>query len=225
MGVRTAGLLLESSMNANVHRMCFWLVAHTIYEPSLMSTIRNEIGPAIKGGKLDINPLVEDQNCPMLNAAFNETLRYTSAAASGRVVLSPTNIGGKTLYPGAKVYMPYRQSHFSDEVFGSNILEFDPQRFVSNKGMAKNPAYRPFGGGSQHCSGRFLARREVIGFLAFILHQFDISLSNMRRDGTPESGAPQFPRTDISKQNIGVISPVRGDDIILSIKPRKKDSL
>lgn len=83
----------------------------------------------------------------------------------------------------------------------------------------------PFGGGSQHCSGRFLARREVIGFLAFILHQFDISLSNMKRDGTPESGAPQFPRTDISKQNIGEISPVRGDDIILSIKPRKKDSL
>ena len=212
-------------MNANVYRMCFWLVAHTIYEPSLMSTIRNEIGPVIRGGKLDINYLVEDQNCPMLNAAFNETLRYTSAAASGRVVLSPTNIGGKKLYPGAKVYMPYRQSHFSDEVFGSRILDFDPQRFVSNKELAKNPAYRPFGGGSQYCSGRFLARREVIGFLAFILDQFDISLGNIRRDDTPASGAQRFPRMDISKQNIGVISPVPGDDIIVSIKPKKKDSL
>lgn len=89
-------------MNANVYRMCFWLVAYTIYEPSLMSTIRNEIGPAVKGGKLDISYLVEDENCPMLNAAFNETLRYISAAASGRVVLSPTNIGGKTFYLCAK---------------------------------------------------------------------------------------------------------------------------
>ena len=212
-------------MNANVYRMCFWLVGHTIYEPSLVSTIRNEIGPAIKAGKLDINYLVEDQNCPMLNAAFNETLRYTNASASGRVVLSPTNIGGKTLYPGAKVYMPYRQSHFSDEVFGSNMFEFDPQRFVSNKELAKSPAYRPFGGGTQYCSGRFLARREVVGFLAFILDQFDIGLRNTSGDDAPESGMQHFPRMDINKQNIGVISPVPGDDIILSIKPRKKDSL
>ena len=208
-------------MNANVYKMCFWLIAHTIYEPSLLSTIRHEITPAVKEGKIDVNYLVEEKNCPMLNAAFNETLRYTSAATSGRVVHSPTTIGGKTLYPGARVLMPYRPSHFNDEVFGSNIFEFDPQRFLENKELTKNSAYRPFGGGSQYCSGRFLARREVVGFLAFVLERFDIDLKNMGGDDSPK---PQFPRLDVNKPNLGIISPILGDDITVSIKPRKKDS-
>ena len=211
-------------MNANAYRLCFWLVAHTITESSLLSIIRSEIAPAIKRGNLDINYLVEDQNCPTLNATFNETLRYTSVAASGRFVLSPTNIGGKTLYPGAKVMMFYRPSHFSDEAFGPNISNFDPQCFLNNKELAKDPAYRPFGGGSQYCSGRFLARREVVGFLAFVLDRFDIDLKNTGRDGSPKSKTQRFPRLDVNKPNIRVISPIPGDDIILSIKPRRKDS-
>ncbi len=206
-------------MNANAYKMCFWLVAHTIYEPSLASGIRDEIAPAIKGGKMDINYLVDEKKCPLLNAAFNETLRYTSAATSGRVVLSPTKIGGKTLYPGARVLMPYRPSHFSDEVFGKNIFDFNPQRFIKNPELTKNPAYRPFGGGSQYCSGRFLARREVVGFLAFVLDRFDIGLKN-----SSEPAAQQFPRLDVNKPNLGIISPIPGDDLIASIKPRKKDS-
>ena len=119
-------------MNAHAYKMCFWLVAHTIYEPSLASSIRDEIVPAIKGGKMDISYLVEEKKRSMLNAAFNETLRYTSAATSGRVVLSPTHIGGKIPYPGARVLMPYRSSHFSDVVFGENIFDFNPQPFIKD---------------------------------------------------------------------------------------------
>ena len=212
-------------MNANAYKMCFWLIAHTIYEPSFLSTIRNEIAPAIKGSKMDINYLAEEKNCPMLNAAFNETLRYTSAATSGRVVLSPTNIGGKTLYPGARVLMPYRPSHFNEEVFGPDIFKFDPQRFMKNKELTKNPAYRPFGAGSQYCSGRFLARREVVGFLAFVLDRFDISVKNMGGNDPLRSEVQSFPRLDVNKPNLGIISPIPGDDIIVSIKPRKDHSL
>ena len=212
-------------MNANVYRMCFWLVAYVIYEPSLKSTIRNEIGPAIRGGRLDFNYLVEDQNCPVLNSAFNEALRCTSASTSGRVVLAPTEIGGKTLYPGAKILLPYRPSHFSEEVFGPNLHDFDPQRFVNNKELTKNPAFRPFGGGSQYCSGRFLARREIFGFLAYVLDKFDIELKNPGKLDSSKSGGQQFPRLDVHKPNIGTISPIPGDDIIVSIRQRKKDSL
>ena len=113
-----------------------------------MSTIRQKIGPAIKGGKLDIDYLVKYQNCPVLNATFNEVLRYTGDSTSGRVVLAPTEIEGKTLYLGVRILVPYRPSHFSDEVFGLNLLHFDPQRFIKNKELSRNPAYRPFSGGS-----------------------------------------------------------------------------
>ena len=203
-------------MNANAYKMCFWLLAHTNFDPSFLSAIRDEITPAIQGGKMDINSLVDEQTCPVLNAAFNEALRYTSAATSGRVVLSPTNIGGKTLYPDARVLMPYRPAHFSDEAFGPNTLAFDPHRFIRNKELPKNPAYRPFGGGSQYCSGRFLARREVLAFLACVLDRFDIALADKSKP-QPQS----FPRLDVNKPNLGIISPVPGDDVVVSIRRRK----
>ena len=39
-----------------------------------MSAIREEIDPGIKEGKIDINYLVDDQNCPMLNATLKPQL-------------------------------------------------------------------------------------------------------------------------------------------------------
>ena len=156
---------------------------------------------------------MEDKYCPVLNATFNEVLRYTGASTSGRVVLAPTEIGGKTLYPGARILVPYRPSHFSDEAFGPNLLQFDPQRFIKDKELTRNPAYRPFGGGSQYCSGRVLARREVVGFLAFVLDNFDIDLKTTGNEESPKLGRQKFPRLNIHQPNIGIIS----------IKPRKKD--
>ncbi|KAL8921810.1 MAG: hypothetical protein Q9208_005567 [Pyrenodesmia sp. 3 TL-2023] len=211
------------AMNANAYKMAFWLLAHVIFDPSLLSSIREEMAPAIKGEDIDIEYLVSEASCPLINATFNEALRYTSAATSGRVVLSPTTIGGHVLYPGAKVLMPYRLNHFDEEVFGPNPMAFDPQRFLKNNDLLKHPAFRPFGGGSQYCSGRYLARREVIGFLVFVLDRFDLDLSGTA-DGSSESGGAQqrFPRQDVNTPNLGIISPVPGDEIRVSIRHRKK---
>lgn len=99
-----------------------------------------------------------------------------------------------------------------------NILKFDPQRFLNNKELAKDPAYRPFGGGSQYCSGRFLARRGVVGFLAFVLDRFNIGVKTQGETTFQSQKIQQFPRLGANKPNIGVISPIPGDDIFLSIK-------
>ena len=71
-------------MNTSAYRMSFWLVAHTIYESSLISAIREEIDPGIKGGKSDIN--YHSRRSKLPNAQ-----RYTSAAASSRDVDSARN--------------------------------------------------------------------------------------------------------------------------------------
>lgn len=211
--------MFHFAMNTNIYKSCFWLLAHIIFEPSSLSAIRTEITPAIRGEKMDIHYLVEEQKCPMLNAALNETLRYTTGASTGRGVLSPTNIGTKTLYPGATVLVPYRQGLFSD-VFGPNVLDFDPHRFVQDPGLVKNPAYRPFGGGEKYCPGRFLTRREVVGFVALVLDRFDIELHNHH---TEPKAQPQFPRLDVNKPSAGIIAPAPGDDVMVSIRPRKAD--
>ncbi|KAL8827932.1 MAG: hypothetical protein Q9170_006814 [Blastenia crenularia] len=212
--------IFHFAMNANAYKMCFWLLAHVLCNPSLLSTIREETAPAIKGNKVDINLLVDEDTCPMLNAAFNETLRYTSAATSGRTVTSHTQIGDKTFYPGVKVLIPYRPGHFDESVFGRNVREFDPQRFLKEKDLTKNPSFRPFGGGAQYCSGRHLARREVVGFLALVLDRFEISLSDAGKDAEGSS-SQRFPRLDVNKPNLGIISPMPEDDLRVSIKNRK----
>ncbi|KAL8809955.1 MAG: hypothetical protein Q9223_007847, partial [Gallowayella weberi] len=178
-----------------------------------------ETAPAVEGGKVDINLLVDETTCPTLNAAFNETLRYTGAVTSSRTVLSQTTIGGKTFYPGVRVLLPSRPGHFEKSVFGSNSLEFDPQRFLKEKNLTKTPLFRPFGGGAQYCSGRYLARREIVGFIAFVLDRFEIGLSNAgERSGT--STPQRFPRLDVNTPNLGIIPPMLDDDIRVSIKYR-----
>ncbi|MCJ1268396.1 hypothetical protein MMC22_008284 [Lobaria immixta] len=55
--------------------------------------------------------------------------------------------------------------------------EFKLIRFlgVANAGLAKGKSYRPFGGGSTYCPGRFGAKQEVFMFVATVLARFDIS--------------------------------------------------
>ena len=108
--------------------------------------------------------------------------------------------------------MPYRQLHFEESVFGPQIHEFKPQRFLENPELARNPSFKPFGGGVTYCSGRFIARREVISFVALALHHYDLDLKDPGQ---------QFPRQDENKPTLGVIGPAKGDDILLVVKPRK----
>lgn len=195
--------------NANHHKICFWFVAHIVYDSALLDIIRKEITPAIRNGKVDIQYLIEQ--CPVFDAAFNETLRLTTGANSARTVDAATNIGHQTLYPSAKLLIPYRQLHYDEEFFGPNVNTFNPLRFLDNKDLHKSPYFKPFGGGLTYCSGRFLARREVMGLAAVILTQYELNIDNKEKG---------FPRLDLNKPNVGVMDSVGGDDVLLEIRPR-----
>ena len=114
------------------------------------------------------------------------------------------------LWPGSKLLMPYRQLHFDEGVFGSRVEEFDPQRFIENPELGRSQSFKPFGGGVTYCSGRFIARREVISFVALVVHRYHLELKD------PNQG---FPRQDGKKPTLGVIGPVKGDNVILVVKP------
>lgn len=212
-------------MNTNTFKLCFWLLAHIIYDPKLYNDIQIEVSRCVLGNDLDIESLTS--NCSILNATVDETLRYTNASPSVRSVLKSTTIGDKTLRQGAMILMPHRVGHFNEEKFGSNVNEFDPQRFIRNKNLNQDTAYRPFGGGSTMCSGRFIARREVVAFVAFVLDRYEIELCQ-NGGGSSAAGTktiPIFPRLDKSRPNIGIIHPVKGDDVLIEVKPRKRKRL
>lgn len=206
-------------INGNAYKSCFWLLAHILHDQSLLEDIRTEIDQAfLNGGDVCSNPnitrLLED--CPLLNSTYDEILRYTNNAMGVRLVVNQTTIGGKTLRPGRKILMPYRQMHLDGDVWGPGAANFDPNRFMRDKSLSRSPSFRPFGGGNGYCPGRFLARREVFMFVATVLGRFELDL-------LPSSNGskPRFPSLDETTPTGGILSPVAGEDVIVQVQPRK----
>ena len=165
-------------------------------------------------------------HCPKLEALFFEVLRISTASASVRNVISPTKIGGKTLRPGHRLLIPYRQLHYNEEVFGKDMDDFNGERFLRNRDLTHHPSFRPFGGGATYCPGRFIARQEVNIFIALVLQRFDIGLAEkVERNGSGENGRLQqgFPKSEDSTPCLGIMAPVQGDDVIVNVMPRTVD--
>lgn len=92
--------------------------------------------------------------------------------------------------------MPGRPVHFDAQIFGDDVHEFVPDRFirdVSNMPGKKNPglkAVRPFGGGNTLCPGRFFASNEILAFLATIMRTFDFELVSGQKMAHPATHLP-----------------------------------
>lgn len=209
-----------SRTNANAYKICFWVLTYIIFDKNLLTTIRNETNRAFRNDSLDVHHLEDD--CPRLEELYLEILRVGSAAASIRTTVEPIVIGGKTLRKGVRILMPYRQLHFNEEAFGRNTNHFYPARFAEKPDLRHHPSYRPFGGGTTYCPGRFIAKREVFAFVAFVLNRFEIELaatSPNSGDGNSAPSVPQtFPSMDESTPNTGVLGPCKGCEVFITLK-------
>ena len=213
-------LLKYRSANVNAYKSTFWLLSYVLAKPRLLSELQVETAAAVKAQSIDVDYL--SNSCPRLNAVFDETVRLTNSASSVRNVVSDTIINGKIYRAGSKIIMPYRQLHFNEDVFGQDPDSFDHERFLRTKDLNRNPNYKPFGGGSTLCSGRFIARREVLVFVAVLLNRFDITLAELE-DGPGKASRQQtFPRFDRTKPGLGIMDPRGGDDFILNVRLRHR---
>jgi cholesterol 7alpha-monooxygenase len=182
------------------------------------------------GDSLDEKLLAE--RCPALDSLFNETLRSTVTSGLGRVVTAPTTIGDKVLQPGRTVMVrlvghfkppyayadlmiqiPFRELHYNSEAWGPSVTQFNAQRFETEPKLLRNPNFRPWGGGSTMCPGRFLAKRLVYAFIGVLLSRYEVHLD--------ESSA-SFPKGDSTKPSPGVTPLAEGEDVLLRIVSRGK---
>ena len=130
------------------------MLAYLVSHPDLMDAVRSEMASAFDSpGCVNFHYL--NDSCPQLGAIWNETLRMTASSTSVRYLIADTVIGGKTLRKNNRVMIPSRQLHFNEEVFGRDAHQFDPDRFIRNKALLKGSSWRPFGGGTTICPGRF----------------------------------------------------------------------
>ncbi|KAK8026494.1 cytochrome P450 [Apiospora marii] len=205
-------LLILWAANSNEYNISFWVLAHLLFDESLKDLVRQETEAAWHTGQLDIKYLCA--NCPNLEAIFNETLRLNGGAMVSRVVLHETNVGGKVLRAGNTILIPSRQLHTNEDVWGGNVRTFQWDRFLQKKSLVRHSSFRPFGGGQTFCPGRVLAKEEVYGFVAILLHQYDLKL--VRRPGAGD-GLPDFPRLNDATPALGITGPLWSDDLAVEM--------
>ena len=128
-----------------------------------------------------------------------------------RFVTAPTTISGKEFPTGSRVVLPLRQLHFNSSIFGNDVTEWVPQRFMRNEKLMHSSSYRPFGGGLSYCPGRLIARQEVAVFVAVMLKKFDVEVV----------GDGKLPKLDGRKPSTGMMSPKVGEDVLVRLRPRK----
>ena len=188
-------------------------MAYVLHDQSLVGALREEIAPIFAQGTTNLGSRIE--SCRLLESVYLESLRLSSSSATIRAVQNTTTIGDFTLQKGINVIVPYCQLHLDESVWGPTPTQFDPERFVNDGHLRQSSSFKPFGGGTTYCPGRFLARQEVMAFVAVVLHRFDVTLP-------PSQGAhsmkQRLPRIDHRTLTVTLMSPMAGDDLLLDVK-------
>ncbi|KAH0598982.1 hypothetical protein MHUMG1_03096 [Metarhizium humberi] len=209
-------LILYWGANTNTRKAAFWLICHLLSNPSLIDSIRTETAGAF-GPEGTITDLVHlRRHCHQLDATWNETLRLTGVAASLRTVTADTVLCGRMLRAGNPLIIPYRQFHHDKGIFGDDIMTFRPERFLNTKlkkvKRVRLEHFRPFGGGSTICPGRFITKRVVMILVALLLRRFDISMAG---------GSQDMPQADDWSPFLGIAGVKPGHDMRIRLTPRK----
>ncbi|KAF5023470.1 hypothetical protein F66182_4470 [Fusarium sp. NRRL 66182] len=171
---------------ANTIPTLFWFIVHIFSRPDLVQRLREEVLPAAQHDghnnvTIDITTL--DRRCPLLSSCYREAVRLSNQNVGNRRVLEDTMVSdgkGKSylLKKGENLQIPARVCHELGQVWGENVLDFNPERFLESKETSesdklKRAAYLPFGGGRHLCPGRNFAFAENLGLVTCLLLGFD----------------------------------------------------
>ena len=202
----------------------FWMLLLINADPGLLKDIRDEVGSRMTtttgdSGKtkiLDITTL--KTTCPLVTSTFQEVLRYRSMGTSVRQVMEDTVLDGRwLLQKNAMLQMPSRIFHKDASIWGSDVDDFNPRRFMKGElpktadGKRPNPvAFRAFGGGSTLCPGRHFSTNEILAVVIMFVMRYDI---------VPTSGEWTLPGTE--KTNVAAVMMEPDTDVEVLVCCRK----
>ena len=169
----------------------FWIFCYIFARPTLVERLRAELTGVVQksqaAGKEDtavINITRLEAECPLLCACYRETLRLIAHNVSVRRVVKDTTITqahgrSYTLKEGVDVQIALGIPHYLTSVWGEDVKDFNPERFLDRKGAdsdkAKKNAFIPFGGGRHYCPGRNFAFTEILALTSAFVMGFEAS--------------------------------------------------
>ncbi|KAL0330169.1 UNVERIFIED_CONTAM: cytochrome [Sesamum radiatum] len=154
-----------------------WSLMLLASNPEWQTRVRDEVEEVCQGRIPDTDML---RKMKQLHMVIQETMRlYPSAATLGREALKDMKIGNILVPKGVNIWTTVTALHTNTALWGTDALEFKPQRFENGiVGACKSPnAYMPFGFGPRACVGQHLVMVELKLLMALILTNFSFTLS------------------------------------------------
>lgn len=109
----------------------------------------------------------------------------------------------------------HRQILTDEAAFGADAQSFNPERFLHRPSLVRHKCYSPFGGGAMLCPGRFMARGEILVFLALTLQRFEVEVVRAR----------DFPKLETKiGAGFGILGPKASEDVVLKLAMKKASS-
>ncbi|UKZ55224.1 hypothetical protein TrVGV298_009043 [Trichoderma virens] len=207
----------------NATTTTFWVILRIFADQQLLDIVRQEIRQALelsnqRSGPNSLSTGVVKETCKTLSAVYRESLRVGSENFSVRMIKEDTMLADRYfLKKGAVVQISGGAIHAMSNIWGPDVDEFNPGRFLKDKGKSDGfhpAAFRSFGGGKTLCPGRDFATNEILMFAAMIIHAVDIV--------APDGGAISVPEKDDRIMPVHILEPVTSPKGI--IKPRIEEA-
>lgn len=185
----------------------FWLLFYVYSTPGLLEDVRLEIANVTSTVMLktqdaqkmhSINVVKLQEKCPLLLSTYRETLRLKTNNVYTRWVQEDTLLNGRYLLKqGSIVQVPGASMHMDPALWGTDVKDFNPRRFIKGDANHRPGAFRTFGGGASLCPGRHFALIEIVTTAAMFV---------MRYDMKPQGDTWKEPKAE-------------GNDVVSSISP------
>ncbi|KAK4389000.1 cytochrome [Sesamum angolense] len=154
-----------------------WCLMLLASNPEWQTRVRYEVEEVCQGRIPDTDML---RKMKQLHMVIQETMRlYPPAATLAREALKDMKIGNILVPKGVNVWTTVTALHTNTALWGTDAIEFKPQRFENGiVGACNSPnAYMPFGFGPRACVGQHLVMVELKLLMALILTNFSFTLS------------------------------------------------
>ncbi|KAF9646735.1 cytochrome P450 [Thelephora ganbajun] len=211
------------ALMANMPNAGYWMIVLNLRREEGVRPLVDEIDEAVTSWKHQ-NPgqeiedhlyeFVSTTELPLLTSTIQETLRYVTSAISIRRVTEPVELGGYRFDKGDEIACMTRSVHLDEEIH-ENALEYNPRRYIDQKGFSKNGKIvtnhsMPWGGGVSMCAGRHFATRALKSFMVFLLIRYTLEIDPKSSEG---------PTFVLERVGTGIMQP-RGDLRVI-LHPRK----
>lgn len=139
--------------------------------PALQAAVREE------ATDLGRQPTLADiRRLPLATRVVHESLRLCPpAAAVGRLVERDLSVDGYRVAAGSEVLVAIWALHRDPAIWGADVLEYEPDRFLPERSRGRSRwAYLPFGGGVRSCLGDHFALTEAVVALATLVREVEL---------------------------------------------------